>query len=108
MDSETYLGVLPFNDSVIHAKANGGSHWTLFVLDHKEQTLFHFDSLGRSDPQRNANGDYIYNGLYLSIFLAAFGIASNDANVYSEPCGRQHNDYDCGIHVIFNVDLIIE
>lgn len=106
---------LPFNDSVDKELRKGkgekshGTHWTLFVLDRVQRMLFHFDSQGRRDgPQQNANGDYIYKGFDLNDFFAAVGFTERGSILRSIKCGRQHNSNDCGVHVINNVDLIIQ
>lgn len=84
------------NDN-IHTESSGGSHWSLLVFSRPEKTLFHFDSHFGSNY--NQAKDF---GLKL---LNYFDIIPNGRLVESD-CLQQSNGYDCGVHVLCNVEHI--
>lgn len=75
----------------------GGTHWSLLVYSKPEKTFYHFDSSSGSN------------------FKEAWKLTSNLLN-YMKITGnfvgieslQQANSYDCGIHVLCNVDLVVE
>lgn len=78
---------------------SGGSHWSLLVFSKLEQTVFHYDSSkGSNQDQAMDLGSKI---------LRYFGMPSYN-NYIEAPCLQQRNGYDCGIHVICNVEILAE
>ena len=78
-------------------EVSGGSHWSLLVFSGPEKTIFHFDSSrGTNHEQAMEFGAKLFNYLGLSSFGS-----------FREPlCLQQTNGYDCGIHVLCNVEHI--
>lgn len=84
------------NDN-IHTECSGGSHWSLLVFSRPENTLFHFDSHVGSNY--NQAKDF---GLKL---LKYFDIIPMGRIVEAD-CLQQSNGYDCGVHVLCNVEHV--
>lgn len=89
---------LALNDCV-EVDFPGGTHWSLLVYSKPEDTFFHFDSLsGRNFKQ----------AWKLAANLFRY-ISSDDRGDFQELDSlQQGNGYDCGIHVLCNVDLIVD
>lgn len=78
---------------------SGGSHWSLLVFSQLERTVFHYDSSkGSNQDQAMDLGNKI---------LRYFGMPSY-SNFIEAPCLQQRNGYDCGIHVLCNVEHLAE
>lgn len=77
----------------------GGTHWSLLVYSKPEDTFFHLDSLSGSNFKQAwklaAN---------LFIYLSSYG----KGDFQEVDSLQQVNGYDCGIHVLCNVDLIAD
>ncbi|XP_077291700.1 SUMO peptidase family member deneddylase 1 [Arctopsyche grandis] len=78
----------------------GGSHWSLFIYSQPEDKYFHVDSCNdlnfeQAEILQHNVAHYLSNGAP----IGNRGITSLD-------CLQQINGYDCGIHVLCNVDLI--
>lgn len=84
----------PFNDNN-EVKA-GGNHWSLLVFSRPESTFFHFDSL---------NSESLRSCVPFVCELAA-AIDCPEFNLQSGECAKQTNGYDCGVHVLANVDCL--
>ncbi|XP_071442604.1 sentrin-specific protease 8-like [Hetaerina americana] len=83
----------------------GGSHWSLLVYSKKDKTLCHYDSLvGRNSYQANEMSKKII--CYLGI--AKELMASKKFAALEIETLQQRNYFDCGIHVICNVELLAE
>ncbi|PSN54914.1 Sentrin-specific protease 8 [Blattella germanica] len=87
---------MALNDCEI-VESPGGSHWSLLVYSKPEETFYHFDSQSGSN------------------FKQAWKLTSNLLTYLSCPADfqefgslQQANGYDCGIHVLCNVDLIAD
>lgn len=75
----------------------GGSHWSLLVLSLPEIMMFHFDSsAGSNNNQARELG-------YKVARYFSFPLARSVENVTSL---QQTNGYDCGIHVLCNVEQL--
>lgn len=87
---------LPLNDN--NEDRAGGCHWSLLVFSRPERTFFHFDSFD------NINLKNCYKfapNLSQAIDCSEFEIISGD-------CLHQSNSYDCGIHVLCNIEALAE
>ncbi|XP_046405687.1 sentrin-specific protease 8-like [Ischnura elegans] len=83
----------------------GGSHWSLLVYSKNDKTLCHYDSLlGRNSYQANELSKKIIG--YLGI--ANEVMASKKCAALEIETLQQRNYFDCGIHVICNVELLAE
>ncbi|KAJ9597826.1 hypothetical protein L9F63_011321 [Diploptera punctata] len=87
---------LALNDCEL-VESPGGTHWSLLVYSKSEETFFHFDSSSGSN------------------FKEAWKLTSNllkylkvEGDFIETESLQQINCYDCGIHVICNVDLVAE
>lgn len=85
---------LPFNDN--DEDCAGGCHWSLLVFSRIEQKFFHYDSFNGSNLM------HCYK--FVRDFAQAIDCPAFD--VKSGKCLQQSNNYDCGIHVLCNVDAI--
>ena len=105
-EANTFLGPLkpdrkrfiffPINDNM-EASA-GGNHWSLLVFSRRENTFFGFDSINN----HNTHAD--------QTMIKTLRVVLNcpTARYIKQECSQQDNTYDCGIHVICNIDNIIE
>lgn len=87
---------MPWNDND-QVKA-GGTHWSLFVFSRPESTFFYFDSINDSGTSLRS----------LRSFLVELAAALNcpEFDIRQGDCIRQTNGYDCGIHVLVNIELL--
>lgn len=74
----------------------GGSHWSLLVFSRPENKFYHYDSM---------NSFNLENCKYLVKVLKS-ALNCIEADFENVKCLQQNNGYDCGIHVICNVDVI--
>lgn len=86
----------PLNDN--EEDRAGGCHWSLLVFSRPEQTFFHYDSYDQ------------HNFRLCTEFARTLGNAIGCPDYDLQPCEclQQPNSYDCGIHVICNIDYIAE
>lgn len=85
---------LPLNDCEISDRP-GGSHWSLLVFSKPELKFYHVDSAGSNFRQaRNLVGKL------------AFALSPDGCDFEEQDCLKQENWYDCGIHVLFNAEMI--
>lgn len=86
---------LPLNDNN-EVKA-GGNHWSLLVFSRTESTFFYYDSLNSGTSLRS-----------LRQFLLELGAAIDcpEFDVRPGDCIKQNNSYDCGVHVICNIECL--
>lgn len=84
----------PLNDN--DEDRAGGNHWSLLVFSRPEKTFFHYDSF------HSNNFRHCYN----FVRSLAYGIGCTEFDFKSGDCLQQTNGYDCGIHVICNVESI--
>lgn len=86
----------PINDQM-DASA-GGNHWSLLVFSRRENTFFGFDSLNN------------HNSCADQTMIKTLKVILNcpDATYVKQQCSQQDNSFDCGIHVICNMDNIIQ
>ncbi|KAG8230428.1 hypothetical protein J437_LFUL015449 [Ladona fulva] len=83
----------------------GGSHWSLLVYSKNDKAFFHYDSLvGRNLYQANDMAKKLLS--YLG--LAKTAPPGNKAAALEMETLQQRNYFDCGIHVICNVEVIAE
>lgn len=88
----------PLNDNDSPDTA-GGSHWSLLVYSKPESSFFHFDSSCVSN--HNAAWEF---ASHLIPYLTQTG----SINFADKECLQQTNGYDCGIHVLCNVQRLAE
>lgn len=86
---------LPLNDNN-EVKA-GGNHWSLLVFSRPESTFFYYDSLSSGTSLRSLRPFLLE--LAAAIDCPEFDIRQGD-------CVKQNNSYDCGIHVLCNVECL--
>ena len=81
-----------------HCESEGGSHWSLLVYSKVESVVYHLNSLpGINNKQAEEFGDKI-----LKFFK------SSKQQFIEQPCIRQINGYDCGIHVLCNAQNVLD
>lgn len=78
------------------ADSVGGTHWSLLVFSRPENKFYHFDSM---------NGFNLENCQHL-VKVLKNALNCVEADFENVQCLQQNNGYDCGIHVICNVDVI--
>ncbi|XP_049802855.1 sentrin-specific protease 8-like [Schistocerca nitens] len=88
---------LALNDSGI-VETTGGTHWSLLVYCKLEDTFFHFDS---------ASGFNICHAKVLADGLSKYFSPIAKSVFIEVPSLQQINSYDCGVHLLCNVDHII-
>lgn len=86
---------LPLNDNN-EVKA-GGNHWSLLIFSRSESTFFHYDSLSNGPSLRSLRPFLLE--LAAAIDCPEFDMRQGD-------CIKQNNSYDCGIHVLCNVECL--
>ncbi|XP_069696681.1 sentrin-specific protease 8 [Periplaneta americana] len=77
----------------------GGTHWSLMVYSKPEDTFFHFDSSSGSNFKQAWK---LASNLFK--YLSKYG----KGDFQEEDSLQQANGYDCGIHLLCNVDLIAD
>jgi hypothetical protein len=83
-----------YNASLINN--SGGSHWSLLVYDSIDEKFYNFDSIqGCNDGSTKTLIDRLR-----SIF--------ETKEVYHVSCLQQSNNYDCGIHTLANLELLLK
>lgn len=95
----------------LQVNESGGSHWSLLVFSRREMTFFHFDSLSRSN-------EYAFRQFANKLAVAlgegggAGGGSNNDNSgtikMVTASCLQQSNGFDCGIHVLCNIEHIAD
>lgn len=84
------------NDNV-RTDCSGGTHWSLLVFSRPECMFFHFDShSGSNFNQARELGTKL---------LRFFGLSSQGSVIEANSL-QQTNGYDCGVHVICNVEHV--
>lgn len=86
---------LPLNDNN-EVKA-GGNHWSLLVFSRPESTFYYYDSLSSGTSLRS------FRPFLLELAAA---IDCPEFDVRQGDCVKQNNSYDCGIHVVCNVECL--
>lgn len=87
---------MPLNDN--NEVTAGGNHWSLLVFSRPESTFFYYDSLiGGHSSLRS-----------LRPFLCELSAALNceQFDIQQGDCINQTNSYDCGVHVIVNIEIL--
>lgn len=97
VEKRTFI-FLPVNDCT-QTESPGGSHWSLLVFCKSEDTFFHFDS---------SSGSNYNHAKQLASKLSKYLSTSEEGVFVQAETLQQKNGYDCGIHVLCNVDLIAE
>jgi sentrin-specific protease 8 len=103
--SKRALILLPINDSDDVARPATGSHWTLL--------LFRRTAVGEDAPAGFSHLDSGEGGSRSANFKVARRVAGKiapllgsavDATVAQRACAKQTNGYDCGVHVLWNME----
>lgn len=84
----------PLNDN--QQDRAGGSHWSLLVFSRPERAFYHFDSLASINEYQCQN--FVSK---IKDFLDISNVTFRTAH-----CLNQSNGYDCGIHVLCNIENI--
>lgn len=92
--------VMPVNDSKQRSVADGGTHWSLLIMDRNSQSFYHIDSLNNS--QNIADAQQIADKL-----SDYFGNRSGKANITTIQGPQQRNNYDCGVYVVCNTEVLL-
>lgn len=87
---------LPLNDNT-EVKA-GGNHWSLLVFSRPDSTFYYYDSLNNSSTSLRSLRPILIE------LAAAFDCREFD--VRQGDCLKQNNSYDCGIHVLCNIECL--
>lgn len=79
-------------------QAYGGTHWVLLAFSRPDEKLYCFDSL------------CTFSGVkfLMNAFICRLKTVLNCpyAEFIQKPCRKQENDYDCGIHVLYNAEVL--
>jgi len=103
--SKRALILLPINDSEDVTRPATGSHWTLL--------LFRRSAFGEDAPAGFSHLDSGDGGSGIANFKVARRVAGKiapllggavDATVTQRACVKQTNGYDCGVHVLWNME----
>jgi sentrin-specific protease 8 len=103
--SQRVLILLPINDSEDVTRPATGSHWTLL--------LFRRTAFGEDAPAGFSHLDSGDGGSGSANFKIARRVAGKiapllgsavDATVTQRTCAKQTNGYDCGVHVLWNME----
>lgn len=87
--------LLPVNDCT-EFELPGGCHWSLLVYDAKRKIFEHYDSCkGSNFPHARRIAQSLGSLLCLE-----------RVQVAEMSCMRQNNSYDCGLHVLHNLQLV--
>lgn len=89
------LILLPVNDCT-EFELPGGCHWSLLVYDAKKKIFEHYDSCKGSN---SAHARRIAEALKSLLCLEL-------AQVTEVSCTQQNNSYDCGLHVLYNLQQV--
>ena len=87
----------PLNDN--EDVSVGGSHWSLIVFSRPEKKFFNFDSASNS----NLKSSQRFVNAIKSVLNASDAQLINQSRAN---CLQQANGYDCGIHVLCNIEKI--
>ncbi|XP_044000897.1 sentrin-specific protease 8-like [Aphidius gifuensis] len=88
----------PLNDSD-NCEEIGGSHWSLLIYSHNENSCYHYDSChGGNDDIAKKFSKKIFK--YFSL--------NNNGIFINAKCLQQKNAYDCGIFVLCFTELICQ
>lgn len=90
--------LMPINDSKCML-SEGGSHWSLLVYNRKKNKFFHYDSIERKNYENATR-------VAEKIFKYTSGNCENMA-VTEVKGPQQENAYDCGIFMLFAIELTI-
>lgn len=88
---------LALNDNSQALQA-GGSHWNLIVYSKPENSFFNFDSMGESNSYPSKK----------LVEILKKSLNCPDARLVQTDSLQQSNFYDCGIHLICNVDQVTQ
>lgn len=92
----------PLNDHQFDSA--GGTHWSLMVFSRPDQRFLYIDSATGSNWTTSKR-------FAANVWEALVGISVVDrlpVSLDTVPCFQQENSYDCGIHVLFNVEKVAE
>lgn len=100
--AEKELILLAVNDCLFEESA-GGSHWSLLVYN-RGSGFEHFDSFNGSGNPAHAKkvAEIVYE------LVIGKAEKKKTLSVAEKKCLQQRNGYDCGIHVMCNVDRICQ
>lgn len=90
---------MALNDCV-DVTSPGGSHWSLLIYDRPQNTFYHADSFNDSNY---AQAKKLAKNL--SVY---FNPQKSESSLQTLDVLQQENSYDCGVHLLCNVDHIAE
>lgn len=88
----------PLNDHQFDSA--GGTHWSLVVYSRPDQKFLYIDSAKGSNWSTSKR--------FASNVYKALGCALEGVTLDAVPCFQQENSYDCGIHVLYNIEKVAE
>lgn len=78
---------------------NTGTHWSLLVFSRPNKTFYYYDSL------RGYNSDHAHE--VAKKLIPHLGLR-DPADFLQQECPQQSNGFDCGLHIIANVDILMK
>lgn len=96
---------LPLNDN--NEVRAGGNHWTLLAFSRPESTFFHYDSMNGGGGGGSGGSDGL-KPLASFVRKLAHTFECHEFDLIKGHSVRQSNSYDCGIHVLCNIDRLTE
>lgn len=88
----------PLNDHQFDSP--GGTHWSLVVFSRPDQKFLYVDS--------SKGSNWSTSKRFAANVWEALGCDEHNVTLDMVPCFQQENSYDCGIHVLFNVEKMAE
>lgn len=86
----------PLNDHQFDSP--GGTHWSLVVYSRPDQKFMYIDS--------SKGSNWSTSKRFAANVWEALGCDEEIVVLDAVPCFQQENSYDCGIHVLFNVEKL--
>lgn len=98
LNADFKYAFFPVNDSM-KTDRPGGTHWSLLLYRKEDRYFLHYESMPGLTNYFHARAiaDKVNSALN----------PSADLNFKQEFCCKQENSYDCGVHVICNVDYLV-
>lgn len=87
---------LPLNDN--NEVRAGGHHWSLLVFSRPDATFFYYDSLSSLGTSLRPLRPFLVD--------LSNAIDCPEIDVRQGDCAKQNNSYDCGIHVLCNIECL--
>ena len=92
---------LPVNNRTDEMNGDGGSHWSLLVYYRKSHSFYHYDSI------KGKNWNHAKELMTNVLDGDDVDERGQLPGIYEVVCGTQPNTYDCGIYVMFYMEVIL-